>query len=397
MNPVPMSAIRIVVVTDSSLRLALSPSARARVLTMPKTVAFAQKFAQNSRMTSSPRATLTDVAAAAGVSVSTASRAMRGRGDLSPETRARILAAAERLGHSRSGERRGRPRTGTSLLFDLVLGHFHDPYTDEVTAGARTAAARLNYDLVLTAERETPGDDWPMRIRSRGSAGVVLGLMVPTTKQLAILRDADIPVVLLDPWADSSLPLPSVRTTDRAGGNDAAEHLVAQGARQFIVIGGAPSYRYGRARVEGFESAVRRLLPDAPLVRAQADWSAPGARRACASALSALRRQSGDGPVGLFACSDEMAAGTYRAAADAGLAIPGDMMVVGFDDVRGARWLRPSLTTVRQPIREMAASAIHALAAYAQGGPLTPSVTELPTRLVTRGSTRPELSAAEPA
>ena len=363
---------------------------------MPKSVTFGQEFAQNSGMTASPRATLTDVASAAGVSVSTASRALRGRGDLSAETRARVLAAAERLGHSRSGERRGRPRSGTSLLFDLVLGHFHDPYTDEVTAGARTAAARLNYDLVLTAERETPGDDWPARIRSRGSAGVVLGLMVPTTKQLAILRDADIPVVLLDPWADSSLPIPSVRTTDRAGGVDAAEHLIAQGAQRFIVIGGAPSYRYGRARVEGFESTVRRLLPEAPLVRAQADWSAAGARRAGNVALSELRRRGGAGPVGLFACSDEMAAGTYRSAADAGLAIPEDIMVVGFDDVRGARWLRPPLTTVRQPIREMAASAIHALAAYAQGEPLSASITELPTRLVARGSTRAEVSAATP-
>ena len=110
-----------------------------------------------------------------------------------------------------------------------------------------------------------------------------------------------------------------------------------------------------------------------------------------------LRRQAGEGPVGLFACSDEMAAGTYRSAADAGLAIPRDMMVVGFDDVRGARWLRPPLTTVRQPIREMAASAIHALAASAQGEPLTPSITELPTRLVARGSTRPEPSAGAPA
>ncbi|MBU4464579.1 MAG: LacI family transcriptional regulator, partial [Actinobacteria bacterium] len=185
-------------------------------------------------------ATLTDVASAAGVSVSTASRALRGRGEMSPSTRARVLAAAERLEHSRSNERRGRPRSGTSLLFDLVLGHFHDPYSDEVTAGAHTAAAQLDYDLVLTAERDTPDDDWPMRIRSRGSAGVVLGLIIPTATQLAVLQSADIPVVLLDPWTDPSLELPSVRTTDRAGGVEAAEHLIAQGARRFVVIGGAP-------------------------------------------------------------------------------------------------------------------------------------------------------------
>ena len=346
------------------------------------------------RVPSAHPATLTDVAAAAGVSVSTASRALRGRGEMTPATRARVLAAADRLGHSRSNERRGRPRSGTSLLFDLVLGHFHDPYSDEVTAGARIAAAQLDYDLVLTAERDTPDDDWPTRIRSRGSAGVVLGLILPTSTQLAVLQDADIPVVLMDPWADPSLALASVRTTDRAGGVEAAEHLVAQGARRFIVIGGAPSYRYGRARVDGFESTIRELLPDAPLVKTQADWSAPNARHACAAALAALPPRSGDGPVGLFACSDEMAAGVYRAAADAGLRIPNDMMVVGFDDVRGARWLQPSLTTVRQPIREMAAAAIHALARAASGEPLGPAVIELPTSLVARGSTRAALTAS---
>jgi DNA-binding LacI/PurR family transcriptional regulator len=390
-----MSAIRNGVVIDLVLPVALSPSARARLLTISNSSAFAQKFAQNNRMASSRRATLTDVASAAAVSVTTASRAMRGQGDMSAATRARILAAAHRLGYSRSGERRGRPRSGTSLLFDLVLGHFHDPYSDEVTAGARIAAARLDYDLVLTAERDTPDDDWPMRIRSRGSAGVVLGLILPTSAQLAILQDADIPVVLLDPWAESSLALPSVRTTDRAGGIDAGEHLVAQGARRFVVIGGAPAYRYGRARVNGFESAVRHLMPDAHLVRVHADWTAASARRACAAALSELS-STDDGPIGLFACSDEMAAGAYRAAADAGLDIPNDMMVIGFDDVRGARWLQPSLTTVRQPIRQMAAAAIHALAQAAQRDPLAASVIELPTRLVVRGSTRAELSAQAP-
>ena len=292
---------------------------------MPAGLAFAQQFAQNSSMTSAPHVTLTQIAAAAGVSVSTASRALRGRGEMAPATRARVLAAAHQLGHSRSGERRGRPRSGTSLLFDLVLGHFHDPYTDEVTAGAHIAAARLNYDLVLTAERETPDDDWPMRIRSRGSAGVVLGLILPTSRQLAILQAADIPIVLMDPWSDPTVELPSVRTTDRAGGAEAAEHLVAQGARRFIVIGGAPSYRYGRARVDGFESTIRKLLPGAPVVREHADWSAAKARQACTAALAAMRALptgAGDGPIGVFACSDEMAAGTYRSAADAGLEHP---------------------------------------------------------------------------
>ncbi|MDQ0577198.1 acetylxylan esterase [Agromyces albus] len=100
---------------------------------------------------------LARVAEDAGVSVSTVSRALRGRGDMAPDTRSRVLRSAQTVGYTFAGESRGRPRRGTSsLVFDLVLSHFHGPYTDEVTAGARTAAAQLGYDLVLTAEREDP-------------------------------------------------------------------------------------------------------------------------------------------------------------------------------------------------------------------------------------------------
>src|SRR5690606_14556486 len=120
------------------------------------------------------RVTLARVAEQAGVSVSTASRALRGRGDMSADTRTRVLRASAALGYTFAGESRGRPRAGTSRVLDLVLGHFHDPYTDEVTAGARTTAAGLRYDLVLTTDRADtdPDDDWTQRIRSRGTAGV---------------------------------------------------------------------------------------------------------------------------------------------------------------------------------------------------------------------------------
>jgi len=333
-------------------------------------------------MPASARSTLADVAAAAGVSVTTASRALRGQGEMAAATRARVAAAAAALRYTHDGERRGRPRGGTARLIDLVLSHFHNPYTEEVTAGARTAAAHLRYDLVLTTERDDPDDDWPVRIRSRGSAGVVLGLILPTATQTAVMREAGIPVVLLEPPSGSSRGLPSVRSTDRAGGSAAAEHLIARGAGRFVVIGGSPPYRWGRARVEGFFETLDAALPRAARVHESANWGAAEGREAC---RRALERLSGDGPVGVFACSDEMAAGAYRAVADAGLRVGVDVLIVGFDDLRGARWLQPSLTTVRQPIREMAAAAVRMLAA---GTPSRDEIVELPTELIARGSTR---------
>lgn len=325
------------------------------------------------------RPTLAQVADAAGVSIATASRVLRERGEISPTTRARVRDAAAALGYGGGGQ--GRPRAGTARLIDLVMGRYDGPYSEEVVVGAREAATRLGYDLVLTAERDDPADDWPARIAARGSGGVVLGLNVPTARQFALLEAAAIPLVLFEPSSESRVPLPNVRTTDRAGGADAARHLIDRGARRFVVVDGAPSYRWGRARVEGFGAALAEIVPDAVLRRVATGWSASGARRVVRAALTEL---PGDGSVGVFACSDEMAAGVYAAAADLGLRIPDDVLVVGFDDVRGARWLRPALTTVRQPIREMAAAAVELLVQPPAGEPTT---IELPTRLIVRGST----------
>lgn len=334
------------------------------------------------RKTGAMRVTLASVAAEAGVSVSTASRALSGRGDLSASTRRRVLAAARRLGYRRDASEGGRP-AASARLFDLVLSGFHNPYSDEVTAGARSAAAAAGYDLVLTEERDSPDDDWPMRIRRRGSAGVVLGLVSPTSSQLAALTDAEIPVILLDPRAGSPHGLASVRTTDHEGGRSAATHLVSRGATRFAVVLGTPAYRFGRARHEGFRAGLHTVSPDAEATVLSADWGAASAREAV---LPLLRTLPAGERLGVFACTDEMAAGVYGAAAAVGLGIPEDVLVVGFDDLRGARWLTPPLTTVRQPIREMAAAAVDALAEAAGGGTLPAAPIIRPTRLIARGS-----------
>ncbi|WP_353827726.1 LacI family DNA-binding transcriptional regulator [Agromyces sp. SYSU T0242] len=327
--------------------------------------------------------TLSDVAAAAGVSVGTASRAMSGRGDLSDATRRRVREAATRLGYARTPSRGGRPAASARVV-DLVLGRFHNPWADEVTAGAHGAATARGYDLVLTEERDFPGDDWPVRLRRRGSAGAVLGLISPTVGQLALVRGAGIPVVLLDPPSESTHGLPAVRTTDDAGAAAAARHLAARGATRFAVLSGAPPFRYGRARRDGFVAELARHLPHADVVAATSAWTAPAASDATVPILRGLGKGE---RLGVFAVSDELAAGVYAAARTTGHRIPDDVLVVGFDDVRGARWLAPPLTTVRQPIREMAAAAVGLLADSADGIASSPESVVLPTELVVRGST----------
>lgn len=126
-------------------------------------------------------------------------------------------------------------------------------------------------------------------------------------------------------------------------------------------------------------------MPQAEVVRIDTDWLGAGVRRACHAPLGL----HGDGErVGVFVCADSLAAGVYAAARDAGRGIPDSILVVGFDDLRGARTATPPLTTVHQPIREMAAEAVGMLVRAASGEQLVPETVVLPTTLVVRGSTR---------
>jgi LacI family transcriptional regulator len=327
---------------------------------------------------------LREIAEAAGVSVGTASRALSGRGDLKRETRERIQAVARELAYERPASPRGRPTKLDPRLIKLVLGSFDDAWTNEVASGARQRAFQHGYDLVLTLERDDPADDWPARVATRRPSGVILGLIRPTHRQLDELRGLRIPLVLFDPRSDPHGELASVGTTDRQGGYDAGEHLVATGLRRFLVITGIPRYRFGKAREEGFRTAVSDLAPGAPVTRIDAAWTD-------ADVNAALRRFFAEDrtPTGVFASNDEMALAVYRAAERLGLTIPDDVSVIGFNDEPRAAAADPPLTSVRQPVGAMAARAVDLVRELRQRDTDHYERVELPTHLVVRSSTLP--------
>jgi DNA-binding LacI/PurR family transcriptional regulator len=294
----------------------------------------------------------------------------------------RIQTLARELGYRRGALTRGRPVTADPRIIELVLGTFDDPWTDEVAAGARAGAAKFGYDLVLTLERDHPSEDWPTRVAARRSSGVILGLIRPTKRQLAQLRGLNIPLVLLDPASDPHGELASVGTTDWQGGRDAGTHLAASGLTRFLVVAGRPRFRFGRAREEGFRHAIAEHAPHAEVTTVEAMWRDDD--------LTALLRpllHQHPLPVGIFTTNDAMAFGVYRAAERLGLSIPGDLQVVGFDDVPRAALVAPALTTVRQPIRAMAGRAIELVQQMRDGDVDHNERIELPTRLIPRGST----------
>lgn len=337
--------------------------------------------------------TLSDVAAVAGTSVPTVSKVLRGGTDVSPATRERVMAAIREVGYSKTGPRM-RARSSASeapSLIDLVVNHVDGSWANRVLVGVEQAAAAANVDVVITIARDD--GEWVSRLLRRPSKGAVIVLVDPTSAQLAVLAAARIPVVLVTPMSRPAAAVPSVGVTNWEGGRSAAEHLLALGHRSFGIIGGGRDHLYNTARIDGFRSALREAgVQDVPV--AFADWNRETAARHAEEMLA-----GDDRPSAVFACSDVMALGVYDAARRLGLGIPGDLSVVGFDDVPESEWASPAITTVRQPVAEMGAEAVGLLFQSRQadgrtGGSRPPRV-ELSTSLIARGSTAaPAASAA---
>lgn len=331
-----------------------------------------------------PEVTLSAVAARSGVSIATVSRVLAGRGELKRETRERVLNAASELGYDRSTRPRGRPTTLDPRLIELVLGGFDDAWTDAMIIGARKAAFDRGYDLVLTLERDDPSDDWPARVATRRPSGVILGIIRPTQRQLDELRGLRIPIVLLEPRSDPDGGLASVGTTDWQGGYDAGRHLALSGPERFVVLSGVPRYRFGRAREDGFRQAVAELRPEAEITHVDSQWTQAPVTDALMRAL-----QPSGGPIGVFAGNDEMAVSVYRAAKLRGLRIPEDVSVIGFNDEPRAARLQPPLSTVHQPLHDIAARAVELVNTMHHGDGDHRGRVELPCELILRGSTLP--------
>ncbi|MCU1528460.1 MAG: transcriptional regulator [Frondihabitans sp.] len=331
--------------------------------------------------------TLQDIATAASVSVSTASRALTGRGDLALGTRNRVLGVASKLGYGQRRSLRGRNSSLDRTIVELVLGSFDDAWTAAIVMGARRAAFDRGLDLVLTLAREDPTDDWPARVAARRSCGVVLGLIRPTRRQLATMTAAHVPVAVIDPRSDPRGEVASVGTTDWQGGFDAGKHLVSTGLSTFVVVRGVPRYRFGRAREEGFRQAIAEVKEEAVIYQIDGAWTGADLVRD----IAALMKRATT-PLGIFACNDDMALACYAAASSLGLRIPHDISVVGFNDEPRAALARPPLTSVHQPLEAMAARAVQLVTDEDLSPRRAFDRIELPSRLIVRHSTLPRLS-----
>lgn len=327
------------------------------------------------------RVTLSEVAAQAGVSLSTISKVLNGRSDVSPATRSRVEALFEQHGYMR----RGVP-TQRSTLVELVFHELESAWAMEIIGGAEKAARERGMSIVLTesGNRHSPGAEWISGVLQRRPAGVVLVFSDLAPDHKKQLRSRGIPFVIVDPAGDPSPDVPSVGSANWSGGLAATRHLIELGHTRIAAITGPEDLMCSRARLDGFQSAMKTAgIPIDPDLIAWGDFHVEGGR---AIALRLL--QSPEPPTAIFAGSDLQALGVYDAARQLGLRIPRDLSVVGYDDVQLAKWSSPPLTTIHQPLKDMAETAVRIV--LDPGQPTAaPARMDLATSLVVRDSTAP--------
>lgn len=331
-------------------------------------------------------ATLRDVAREAGVHPSTASRALNGatRGQVSGATAARVTAAAERLGYRPNALAQGlrSARTGT---VGLVLPDLTNPLFPPIVRGLEDRLAAEDV-TVLTA---SSGND---ATRERAILDVMLrrrvdGLIVATALRDSPLVDELVargtPVVLLNRTVDSP-PLPSVAPDDHLGMRLAVSHLVGLGHTRIAHVAGSSSASTSIVRQQGFIAWMREsgLEPDPDLIVAARWVTQPDGQVAFGALLD--RRPD---LTAVVAANDLVALGCYAALAERGRSVPGDVSVVGFNDVPFSEWLSPALTTVRIPKQALGVRAAELMLEAIRDPDAPPVGLRLAPDLVVRGST----------
>lgn len=335
--------------------------------------------------------TIVDVAREAGVSIKTVSRVLNHEPGVHESTRDQVLKVVEALRYRPKQSARSLAG-GRSFLIGLL---YYDPsaaFVGSVQQGATLRCRELGYHLVV----ESLHNDAPdlrqqidrMVLALRPDGMILTPPLCDNPEVLAALRESGTPCVLMSPERDIR-GVPSVRMDDIHAAEEITNLLLSLGHRRIAFIKGPPDQSASAARYQGFVNALRAhdLEPDPELIQPGAFTFASG-RDAAHQLLS--RRQR---PTAVFASNDDMALGVLAAAQHLGMTLPGELSVAGFDDSPTASLVWPPLTTVRQPVAEMARTAVEMLVSVQRPDMAAPEEEDelhkvLPHELVVRDSTR---------
>lgn len=329
------------------------------------------------------RVTSLDVAQLAGVSQSAVSRVFTPGRSASPSTREKVLKAARTLGYRPNTLARAMI-TGHSRIIGLVVAYFDNQFYPEAIQKLSIALQEKGYHVLIFMASPTIGDveDVMTEILDYQVDGIVLASVSMSSDLAQRCADHNIPVVLFNRAQDDKR-LCTVTTDNREGGRVLARHLADCGYRSIGYIAGFEGASTQRDREAGF----REGLLDAGLdltAREIGGFEYSGARAAALEMFAGADR-----PEAAFVANDHMAFAVIDALKyKLGLDVPGDVGIVGFDDVPIAAWPAYNLTSYRQPINEMVARTVDVLMSRIEEPALEPDRIALPGRLVERGSTR---------
>lgn len=328
-------------------------------------------------------ATMKDVARVAGVSTSTVSHVINGDRFVSEAVREKVLLAVKQLNYAPSALARSLKINQTRTI-GMLLTASSNPFYAEVVRGVERSCYERGYSLILC---NTEGD--PERM-SRSLETLlqkrVDGLLLMCSESSALSPDImgrypSLPTVMMD-WAPFEGCGGVIKDNSLQGGEIATRYLIAQGYRRIACITGPLDKTTAHNRLEGY----RKAMDDAGLHRpsfyeVSGDFEFASGYRAMQQLLTLEQA-----PEAVFACNDAMAVGVYRALHQAGLSIPDDVAVMGYDDIELARYLSPPLTTIQQPKDELGELAIDTLLYRMTDPDSPPNILTLTPELAVRES-----------
>jgi LacI family transcriptional regulator, repressor for deo operon, udp, cdd, tsx, nupC, and nupG len=330
-------------------------------------------------------ATIQDVAGQAGVSVATVSRVLNASPRVSPEARARVLEAIERLDYRPNLLGRNLRRTETRMVL-VLLPTIANPFYARIVHGIEETAQHAGYNVLLCntgSDKDRERLYLGMLSQRLADAAILMAPVLGVDEMESLCRSH--PLVQCCEYLEGAA-VSHVTIDNRAAARDAVRHLALLGRRRIGMLSCRNRFVSTRDRLDGYKDALLEAgIPYDESLVAYGDYGFASGRRAAATLFG---RPAGERPTAVFAICDLMAIGALRAAHETGLSVPGDVAVAGFDNIIYSSMTEPQITTVAQPQVELGRTAMEILLRQLRGESVAPENIVIAHELLVRGSTK---------
>ncbi|GEL07926.1 LacI family DNA-binding transcriptional regulator [Salisediminibacterium halotolerans] len=304
----------------------------------------------------SPLATIKDVAKKAGVALSTASYALNGSTKISASTREKVLSAAKELNYLKSGPASDLKKNRTKTIA-LLLSDLSGPFYSELIRGVQEIVLENGYDLIAVSSYADESSTAARFLREARTDGVILLAHNINTDFVLNSAREGFPIIALDREVIGNPNIISISVNNSRGAYEATEHLINSGCRSVAHISGPANSKDSQERLAGYKQALADFnTPSLYKWILNGKFTQEGGYEATKMLI-----HQGDLPEGIFYGNDEMAIGGLNALKEYEIRVPEDISIIGFDDIQLAPYLRPPLTTMRQPKYEIGKLASHVL------------------------------------